>query len=47
MDDKVFYDIINCIDSAALSLAQPAVQLIIGFLLALIVYLLWHWLDER
>lgn len=40
MDDKVFYDIIDCVDGAALSLTWPAVQLIIGFLLALIVYLL-------
>ena len=31
MDDKVFYDIINCVDSAAMSLVWPAVQLIIGF----------------
>lgn len=48
MDDKVFYDIINCVDSAAMSLVWPAVQLIIGFFFfALVVYLLWHWLDER
>lgn len=47
MDDKVFYDIINCAESAVVSLTWPTVQLVIGFLLAFVVDLLWHWLDKR